>query len=126
MTTTPPMMKCGHAANAMRGDDPCCAICAGSRRPGAYEIDTAPPDLVRREARCSCGAIAPSSRALAFFEYRGPGMPTPQCAVGDCHFVESVHQEIVPGTGRPGVMDHAFVPRTYEYDAWYCGHAGWD
>lgn len=124
-----PMMKCGHTANAVRSEtnEPCCVICAPS--PGAYEVNTAPPSLVGRMAQCgSCGKTVPSdsSGRLAFFEYRGPGAPNLSCSVGKCHFVESVHQQINPHTGRPGITDHAFVPRVHEFDSYYNGCRGWD
>lgn len=128
-TTTKPMMKCGHAANAVRvlldgTTIPSCAICAPSA--SASIVDDAPPDLTGRTAKCTCGASAPSSPALAFFEYRGPGAGRATCAVGDCIFLESVHQPINPHTGRPGVTDHTFVARTYDFDSFYCGCRGWD
>lgn len=85
--------------------------------------------LIGRKARCYCGKERDSIEAKeheAFFEYRGPGMNNPPCSVGTCFYVESVHQEINPHTGRPGVTDHAFVAREYEFDSFYCGCRGWD
>jgi hypothetical protein len=71
MTETPPMMKCGHAANGKKGDQPVCVICFGLRA-GSDEI--APPlDLEGRTARCHCGVTVPSSVRLAFFEHRPDG-----------------------------------------------------
>ena len=69
-TESQPMMRCGHAANAVKDGLPVCVICYGIVA-GADEIDTNPPDLTGRVARCtSCGRTAPSSTALAFFEHR--------------------------------------------------------
>lgn len=70
----PPMMKCGHAANAIltrpNGDQvPSCVVCYGLVA-GADEIDENPPSLEGREAMCSyCRNTNPSSVNLAFFEY---------------------------------------------------------
>lgn len=62
------MMKCGHAANGTRHNgEPVCVICFGLR-PGAHEIDEAPPLLAGREAKCDCGSRQASSSDLAYFE----------------------------------------------------------
>lgn len=98
-----PMMKCGHAANAVltsRGGKqfdpplPACVIC------DCYEVDEEAPSLEGREARCtSCGgAHKPSSPDLPFFEYLGPG---------------SKHWSIKK-TG----------PKAF--DGYYCGCRGWN
>lgn len=63
-----PMMKCGHSANAVFNDKPCCAICAPS--PDAYEV-VETPDVTGRKAKCSdCDYVRDSSVDLPFFEYR--------------------------------------------------------
>lgn len=62
-----PMMKCGHAANGKKGDQPVCVICAGLR-PGWDEVGEQ-PNLTGRVAMCVCKATAPSSNGLAFFSY---------------------------------------------------------
>lgn len=66
-----PMMKCGHAANAVdRGGKPCCVICVGIHS-GAEEIDDNPPSLTERMAECPyCSRKRASSADLAFFEHR--------------------------------------------------------
>lgn len=66
-----PMMKCGHAANAVDKDgNPCCAICAGST-PDAFIVEDKEIDLTGRKAICSyCNTIVDSSLDLPFFEYR--------------------------------------------------------
>ena len=67
-----PMMKCGHAANAitMGSNKPCCAICVGIHQ-GAEEVDDNPPDLTGRMARCAyrnCQSKQKSITNLPFFE----------------------------------------------------------
>lgn len=66
-----PMMACGHAANARRGDGTlCCALCQTEK--STIIVDT--PDLASRRARCSyhstCKAESPSATNLPFFRYR--------------------------------------------------------
>jgi hypothetical protein len=71
MREAPPMMKCGHAANATNGDgNPSCVICVGIH-PGAETIDESPPDLTGRKSKCAyCSEIQDSDPSLAFFEHR--------------------------------------------------------
>lgn len=71
MRNKPPMMKCGHAANATDGNgNPSCAICINIH-PGAKIIDDTPPNLEGRKAQCpSCKKTRDSDMSLAFFEYR--------------------------------------------------------
>ena len=66
-----PMMKCGHAANAVDKDgNPCCAICAGYT-PDAFIVEDKEIDLTGRKARCAdCGRVTDSRLDLPFFEYR--------------------------------------------------------
>lgn len=53
--------------------DPPIPVCAVH---GCLEIQTNPPSLEGRTARCACGKTRPSTDpGLAFFEYRGPGSP---------------------------------------------------
>ena len=49
-----PMMKCGHAANAVKTgtDIPVCVVCYGIV-PGADVVDDSPPDLSGRFAECA-------------------------------------------------------------------------
>ena len=79
-----PMMKCGHAANAVRSDgSPGCVICIGFH-PGADVIDDEAPSLEGRRAICSdCSKTVPSGTHLAFFEHR-PLLPTDDYYCG-CH-----------------------------------------
>lgn len=67
-----PMMKCGHAANAIDAatGKPCCVICAGLGL-GADEIADEQPDLSGRMSLCTCcKKTTPSRLDLPFFEYR--------------------------------------------------------
>lgn len=65
-----PMMKCGHAANAVNGDKPVCVICFMTEGDKATQIADA-PDLTGRKAFCSYGgAETQSSTELPFFEHR--------------------------------------------------------
>lgn len=68
-----PMMKCGHAANAVRTgtNEPICVICIGIH-PGADQVDDNPPNLTGRKACCAYGkhAIVDSTPNLAFFEHK--------------------------------------------------------
>lgn len=69
---TTPMMMCGHAANATKGDQPVCVICCGLRH-GWDVVDPNHAMLEGRTARCYCGSTAPSSPTLAFFEHLPDG-----------------------------------------------------
>lgn len=79
--STPPLMACGHAANATtQAGQPVCAICvgidSGSRTPAAV------PDLTGRQAVCSYAngrsphrpgdypSPSPSTLNLPFFKHR--------------------------------------------------------
>lgn len=122
------LMKCGHVANGIQSDtgDPVCVICLGIT-PLAKVVDDNPPALIGRTAKCGCGAIAPSSTDLPFFDYKGPGSRSATDRCGVCPFALVVHGETNPHTGRPGITDHTFVPHgPYEFDEYYCGHSGWD
>jgi hypothetical protein len=68
----PPLMKCGHAANATDEEGrQVCVICIGIN-PGADEIDENPPILEGRMAKCTyCKSTMPSSTELPFFTYLG-------------------------------------------------------
>ena len=58
-------MKCGHSANAVCNDKPCCAICS------CFEVAIHKPNLLGRKAQCcDCEKIVESSINLPFFEYR--------------------------------------------------------
>ena len=127
-TDQKPLLACGHRANSTITDhetgarSPGCAICVGLA-PGAT-TPVPEPDLTGRSARCSCGATRPSDseRGLAFFEYLGPKSPAAlqRCR---CGYYDTAH---VPGA-RYQVKDHPFKPHgAYEFDTYYCGHAGWD
>jgi hypothetical protein len=66
----PPMMQCGHAANATQDGRPVCVICVGIVD-GADRVDPDPPPLGGRTMVCgSCRAERPSDRSAAFFQAR--------------------------------------------------------
>lgn len=74
-----------------------------------------------------CKRPGDPTSSLPFFEYRGEGSDyaTKHCA--KCMYVDTVHAEINPHTGRPGVTDHPFTPRgPAAHDTYYCGCRGWD
>lgn len=59
------LMECGHSANAICNNKPCCAICS------CFNEATTRPNLEGRKAQCSdCGKIVDSSINLPFFKYR--------------------------------------------------------
>lgn len=90
-------------------------------------MDQKPRRPVIRQAQCPyCKTIVVSDPGLAFFEDRSVETDRTSCGVGKCYYVRAVHNPINPHTGRPGVTDHAFVPRVYIYDSYYCGCRGWD
>lgn len=88
----PPLMECGHAANATWNDNgtprPSCAICAGIGGRAGLTVADGRPSLDGRKARCTynqknepnykgtgrncrtCGGERDSEWGLAFFEYR--------------------------------------------------------
>ena len=69
MSEDKPMMRCGHAANALENGKPVCAICAGIHD-GYNQIGNT-PNLAGRQARCAyCKRTVPSKTSLAFFEHR--------------------------------------------------------
>ncbi len=78
MTSVPPMMLCGHAANAVGPDGaPSCAICI-MLDPGATVVDSNPPDFSGRQMLCSYRVKrngdnhvpVPSDPSRAFFEHK--------------------------------------------------------
>jgi len=67
------LMRCGHAANAVREDgSPVCVICVGIVE-GADQIvpEEKQPDLTNRYAMCVyCTATVSSNLDLPFFEFK--------------------------------------------------------
>lgn len=131
-----PMMKCGHAANAVsaKTNKPVCVICLGS--PEAEEV-AGEIDLTGRFAQCSsCKNTEPSRTDLAFFEYRGPGS---KFAENECHVCRfhtkdkrgpdgkvrySNNNMVIPHVCYNKGKDCVFGP--FEYDRYYCGCRGWE
>jgi hypothetical protein len=107
------MMKCGHAANAIKTKtgEPCCVICAG--RPEADEIDDSPPDLSERKARC-----AYFGKQSADGRYRS----TNESNYGDRTPGALCKSEQPSGPNLPFFKHHP----EKESDEFYCGCRGWD
>ena len=63
-----PLMKCGHTANAIFKDRPCCIICAPNKN--AFEINKDKNSLKGRKSKCIyCEKTKNSSWNLPFFKY---------------------------------------------------------
>jgi len=140
-------MKCGHVATGTRSGEPVCVSCFGLDG-GAVIVDTSPPNLAGRIARCQyygqiekngcacngykgCRCQQPSGGDLAFFEYRGPSShyATEQCLCGYAEVAHSPEMLAKPHLVHllRGRCKGVFTPRgPAEYDAYFCGCAGWN
>jgi hypothetical protein len=92
-----------------------------------YRVET---EALFRRARCDCGAERPSSRALAFFEYRGDGSREAREGCAHCGYYRVAHERDESRV-RPepvaATLDHEFEPRGGQpVDGFYCGCRGWD
>lgn len=125
-------MKCGCVSSGVlraRGRvkfDPPIPICVVHE---CDEIATEKPDLTGRLARCGCGKTMPSDyEALAFFEYRGPGSRFGRRVCKTCRYADVAHEK--KKAEKPGhlkLVCDKFAPiGEHQFDAYYCGHAGWD
>lgn len=105
---TPPMMKCGHAANATCDGKPSCAICAGLT-PDALIVDASPPDLTLRAARCH------------YYGHRARGF-------GKCESNYGTKPNQPCDAQRPSSPGLPFFESrpSEEFDRFYCGCHGWD
>lgn len=100
MSIDKPIMACGCAANAVRGDGlPVCVIHLGS--PGATQVAATQPDLTGRKARCTYARRGPH-------DGHSGGRPEPQP---------------VDSSTRLPFFKHC--PDQPE-DDYYCGCWGWD
>jgi hypothetical protein len=98
-----PMMKCGHAANAISNGKPCCIICFMTIGDDSMTpMDT--PDLTNRRARCSYYNTQPNHK------HEG------RCDRNICHCEEPSSSNLAFFEYRPNE----------EYDRFYCGCFGWD
>lgn len=121
------MMECGHAANATVNGKDACVICVSTT-----VAET--PNLEGRQSKCQCGKVEPSSTALAFFQYRGPGSKhaTERCKCG--YYARAHTKEGVAGNVNPRTVIEdgrckygAFTPAgPDEFDTHYDGCRGWD
>jgi hypothetical protein len=114
-----PMMKCGHAANAVSEGKPSCVICAGMH-PGWNQIDDAPPSLEGRQSKCTAKCkVVPSSNELPFFEYRGEGSRE-ATLICKCGYHQVAHD-------KGNTRCKTFTPKgPQQFDKHYCGCMGWD
>ncbi len=143
-----PMMACGCAAVvtcSARGGvtyDPPIPACFTH---DCIEVAAVAPDLTGRRARCTyfgeggfrsyecnysretgctrqkCACEMPSSDALPFFVYYGPGSHEALDRCKHCRYFESAH------VGRKGLACSHFEPiGDVGFDRFYCGCAGWD
>jgi len=129
-----PFMRCGHTAQAMdQYGYPVCVIDYGIT-PDALVVDNS-PDLSGRMMRCYCNSSPkPSNKNEAFFEYRGPGSRAAMERCKNCGYSYSYHiigerPIIAHKNGHTENCRHcdSFEPiGSYEFDSYYCGHAGWD
>lgn len=93
-------------------------------------MSVAPEVLEGRYARCTCGAIALSSTSLAFFEFRGEGSRSATDICRNCGYARVAHEQDDTRT-QMNVVERGKCPGfesggPWQYDSWYCGHAGWD
>ena len=148
MSPAPPMMKCGCAAattcsarNGVTYDPPIPSCFTHS----CIEVADAAPDLSGRIARCTyfgkggfrsyecnyakqtgctrtkCSCEMPSSPALPFFEYHGPGSPNARERCKHCRYFESAH-----AVAKTRACAHFEPIGDVGFDRFYCGCAGWD
>jgi hypothetical protein len=118
-----PMMKCGCAAQGVRGTGaakgaPVCVV------HDCDEVAAFPPDLAGRMANCAYGDHAVELSApekLAFFEYRGPNSQwaTEYC---QCGYHRVAHDENRIRCRVGGFKERGPNAR----DVHYCGCRGWD
>lgn len=91
-----------------------------------------------RTARCACGHESPSSRKLAFFEYRGEGTTSAEkcvCGYAECAHDPEYMKTLTPrrdGTPYPTIVERGHCKTGFQargdvgFDSFYCGHGGWD
>lgn len=107
-----PMMKCGHAANAVDSEGkPVCVICHGIVD-GATEIDESPPGLEGRKARCVYYG------KVFHFGYYGN-----ECSVCGKRDDNICHCERDSDTDKLAFFEHR---PGEEFDLFYCGCHSWD
>ena len=82
-------------------------------------------NLDGRQAKCDCGKLAPSSPALAFFEFQGEGSERALKTCKHCHYFEVAHRPEIQRQ-HAHVCDHFEAVGAFEFDRWYCGCRGWD
>lgn len=82
-------------------------------------------DLTKRTAKCGCGRTEPSSKALAFFEYCGPGSRD-ALDICTCGYASVAHTPEVMARNK-ALKCTTFTARgPRDFDRFYCGCWGWD
>ena len=84
------------------------------------------PDLAGRLARCGCLRTVPSDTALAFFEFRGPGSVIGADSCKNCGYAKVAHTTEVMERNKALKCCDFKARGSFEFDSYYCGHAGWD
>lgn len=93
------------------------------------------PDLTGRTAECGCGSTEPSSEKLAFFSFRGTGSRAASESCKNCGFYECAHDPAYMSRNVPsnrktvveqGKCSGFTAHGPFEFDRYYCGHAGWE
>ena len=131
----PPLMKCGHTANATDSKgNPCCVICSGIDV-GAVIVENSPPDISGRTAKClQCKKEVPSDFSLPFFELGAWLETSPRFEDYKCAGDKLVRlREELPKADERIIQAQTKVHellrecrQTATVDGWYCGCRGWD
>ena len=84
-------------------------------------------DITGRTARCTCGKTQPSSRDLAFFQYRGEGSRTAEHSCKNCGYDDTAHTDEVRARHHASNVCLTFERRgDFGFDSYFCGCSGWD
>lgn len=123
MSNDAPMMACGHAASGLQGTGtdarPVCVVCSMLGDPKAATVDTDPPDLTGRTARCAYYGHAATGR-----QREGPCNGTWSTRDEPCR----CEQPSTDGISSDGPARLAFFEHRpdQDHDRYYCGCWGWD
>jgi hypothetical protein len=87
-----------------------------------------PKLLEGRQARCGrCKTLRPSSEALGWFEYKGPGCPAAETTCAHCNYKDVAHDAAEMKAIRSTTVQErgyctGFAPHgPWEYDSYWCG-----
>lgn len=83
--------------------------------------------LENRVAKCVCGKTAASddSGKLAYFEFQGEGSERGRKICKNCGMGAAWHTNKDPHEWNPS-CDSFEAIGSFEFDSYYCGHAGWE